>query len=193
MSDSGTYTVSNSQLVIATYKPRIVEMHTREHLDRFMEQAEATGVGLGWLQWRFSIEIGSATYLELLRTGEISQARHGEIVRELGLVPTRVKQEPEEDTGMKKLAQLARELGVKVDYTPDQKVEAGLAPAPDDGKVDDGKVEATATMTATTATTTTVTTTATTTTTTATGAGGAQLISPRTTTLVSYLQGLCVC
>jgi hypothetical protein len=134
MSDGGTITVSNNQLVIATYKPKVVEMHTRDNLERFVEQAEATGVGLQWNQWRFSIEIGSATYIELLKTGEISQARHGEIMRDLGLGSgPRVKHEPEEDDGeparMLKLAKMAKQLGVKLDLPEQYKIlEAGEAP-----------------------------------------------------------------
>ena len=94
MSDlGGKITMQNNQLIISSFKPKIVEMHTRDHLDRFREAAEATGVGLGWTKWRFSIEVGSKIYQELVKKNEISKARVNEIKNEMGLAAV-VKVEP---------------------------------------------------------------------------------------------------
>src|SRR5688500_14956306 len=79
----GKITVSNNQLIISSFKPKVVEMHCRDHLERFREAAVATGIGLNWTQWRFTVEVGSALYLELVKIGEISSDKALKIKEEI--------------------------------------------------------------------------------------------------------------
>ena len=68
-----------------------------EHLDRSREAAEATGMGLNWTQWRFTVEVGSKIYLELVKRNEIPAERVTEILQEMNLpapAPVVVKKEP---------------------------------------------------------------------------------------------------
>ena len=45
-SEAGKFMMQGSQYLLAAYKPRVVEMHGREDLERFRDAAEATGVAL---------------------------------------------------------------------------------------------------------------------------------------------------
>ena len=60
-------------LMINTFKPKVVDMHSRDHLERFRDACDATGSGLGWPIWRFSVEIGSKIYLDLIENFHVLQ------------------------------------------------------------------------------------------------------------------------
>lgn len=117
--------MKDNQVIISTFKPKVVEMHGREHLESFREAAEATGVGLHWTNWRFSIEVGSKIYLELVKKGEIPKEKVLKIMYEMGISetgePVKVKREAEAkregEDGWEELQQFmetAKRLGVKV-------------------------------------------------------------------------------
>ena len=75
----------NNKVVVATsFKPKVVELHSRENLDRFKELATTTGIGLNWPQWRFFLEIGSKLWDEAAAKGAISKQRVSEIEDEMG-------------------------------------------------------------------------------------------------------------
>ena len=69
LSQDDKITVANKQLIITTFKPKVVEMHSREHLQNFRD-ARVAGVGYNWPEWRFSIELGSNLYVRMLKEGE---------------------------------------------------------------------------------------------------------------------------
>ena len=69
-------TVSKNQLIISSFKPKVVEMHSRVDLDKFQEGAMATGVGLHWHEWRFSVEVGGKLYTKLVESGDITSDQH---------------------------------------------------------------------------------------------------------------------
>jgi hypothetical protein len=77
------FTTSLSKLMFQSYRPKSVEMHMRVNLDSFKEQAEATGIGLQWPQWRYSIEVGGKQWQNLVAKGLISLQRTKEIKTEV--------------------------------------------------------------------------------------------------------------
>ena len=113
-------TMQNNQLIISSFKPKVVEMHGREHLERFREAAEATGVGLNWTQWRFTVEVGGKLYLELVKKGEIPQSKIITIMEQMGLpvVDGAVKQEltpqQRQQQELAKLYESAKKFGMKL-------------------------------------------------------------------------------
>lgn len=71
--DLSNLNVKNNQLVKSCFKPRPVELFGREHLERFREAAEATGIGLDWPVGRWSVEIGSKLFKELQANGGLNE------------------------------------------------------------------------------------------------------------------------
>ena len=61
-------------------------MHSREHLETFRECAEATGIGLEWPSWRWSIEIGSKPYKELIKKKVITEEQIRKLLAAAGVV-----------------------------------------------------------------------------------------------------------
>src|SRR5688500_4580719 len=72
-------TVSKNQLIISSFKPKVVEMHSRADLDKFQECALAAGVGLNWHEWRFSVEVGGKLYSKMVESGDISIEQHNQL------------------------------------------------------------------------------------------------------------------
>ena len=68
---SDNITMSKNQLIIQSFKPKAVGMFSREDLQKFQDQAEATGVGLEWPQWRTTLELGSVLWKESVKEGAI--------------------------------------------------------------------------------------------------------------------------
>jgi hypothetical protein len=64
-------TVDSSKIVIQTFKPKVVDMHSLSDLEAFQEAAAAVGVGLQWTSWRMSVEVGSDLYNQLLASGAV--------------------------------------------------------------------------------------------------------------------------
>jgi hypothetical protein len=78
MSDGNNVSIRNNQLTINTFKPKVVEMYMREHLEKFREAAEATGMGLGWHNWRFTVQVGSNHWRRLVAAGAMAETNlHG--------------------------------------------------------------------------------------------------------------------
>ena len=77
--------IQNNRLTINTFKPKVVEMHTREHLEQFREAAEATGMGLNWLHWRFTVQVGSTHWKQLVKAKAIPANRLQAIYMECGI------------------------------------------------------------------------------------------------------------
>ena len=66
-------TVNNNQITIQSYKPKVMEMHSRGDLEAFQEAANAVGIGLQWGTWRLSVEVGSNLYKELINSGAVDE------------------------------------------------------------------------------------------------------------------------
>ena len=82
----------SGKVVVATFKPTVIDMHSRENLERFQEAASATGIGLFWPQWRYSIEVGSKLWNDFVSQGAIPEERVLEIKKGVGYGV--VKKEP---------------------------------------------------------------------------------------------------
>jgi hypothetical protein len=82
-----------NRLVLSSFKPKVVDMHSRDHLKIFRETAEATGIGLGWPVWRWSAELGSKHFKGLMASKSISEKDLELIYKEAGLSPETVKKE----------------------------------------------------------------------------------------------------
>ena len=54
-------------------------MRSRVDLDKFQEGAMATGVGLHWHEWRFSVEVGGKLYTKLVESGDITSHQHNHL------------------------------------------------------------------------------------------------------------------
>ena len=74
--------ITNGQVTFSAFKPKIVEMHGRDHLERFREMATVVGHGLGIPHWRTTIEINSRTFVELVDQGIISRQLEDKIKRD---------------------------------------------------------------------------------------------------------------
>ena len=103
----GNIAVKNNQLVISSFKPRVIDMHGREHLERFREAAEATGMGLDWPVWRWSVELGSKLFKELVAKNVLTNVDVKKIYTELGVTATVKKEDPD----LEKLQALAAKMG----------------------------------------------------------------------------------
>ena len=89
-SENEKLTVVNNKLVVTSFKPRPVNMHGREDLENFRESAEATGIGLEWPSWRWSIEVGSRMYKDLVKKKAIPDNVIQKVFTQMGAV----KKEP---------------------------------------------------------------------------------------------------
>ena len=107
--DTSNISVKNNQLVISSFKPKPVELFGREHLERFREAAEATGIGLDWPVWRWSVELGSKLFKELLAKGALTEDDVQRFHTEMGIMPIVKKEVINPD--LQKLQEFAAKLG----------------------------------------------------------------------------------
>ena len=91
-------------------------MHSREHLERFREAAEATGVGLGFPKWRFTVELGSKLFEEL--KGEIPAQRLEAIRMEIAHGAWQKEKEGEQtlQQNVALMQELAIKTGIKLKF-----------------------------------------------------------------------------
>jgi len=90
---NATLGMDMAKLAWIPYKPKVVPVHGIQDLENFRDQANATGHGLGWPQWRYSVEIGGAQWKKLLDEQILPARKVKEILDQIRNYP-RVKTEP---------------------------------------------------------------------------------------------------